>query len=108
MSTYYKSGDWNLICDICSKKIKASVSKHRWDGYITCPECWEPRHSLDFIKVHPDKQYVPFSRPRGSDVFVSVTYPINTLTCTPLGSTSISGFAVAGCSVSGRGLNGLL
>lgn len=60
----YVSGDWNLVCDSCSKKIKASKSKQRWDGFIVCQGCWEPRHSLDFIRARNDKITVPFTRPQ--------------------------------------------
>jgi len=27
---YYVSGGFNVICDICGKKIKAGEAKHRW------------------------------------------------------------------------------
>lgn len=30
---YYESGGWNLICDSCAIKYKASKAKQRWDGY---------------------------------------------------------------------------
>ncbi len=51
----YKSGDWLVICDSCSAKIKASKSKERWDGFRVCPDCWEPRHPIDFIRARADK-----------------------------------------------------
>lgn len=70
LKTYYKSGDWNLICDVCSSKIKASKSKHRWDGFIVCPSCYETRHPQDFLRSKADKQSVPYSRPRPADVYV--------------------------------------
>ncbi len=60
---YYLSGQWNVTCDVCSKKIKSSNAKHRWDGFITCPDCWEPRQPLDFIRARVDKITVPFQRP---------------------------------------------
>lgn len=66
----YISGDWNLVCDSCAKKIKASKSKHRWDGFIVCADCWEPRHSLDFIRARNDKITVPFTRPQSTDTFI--------------------------------------
>lgn len=31
---YYISGQWNVICDVCGKKIKAGKAKQRWDGFI--------------------------------------------------------------------------
>lgn len=66
---YYSPGSWNTICDSCSKKIKASESKQRWDGLIVCPSCYEQRHPQDFVKARQDKITVPFSRPRPPDVF---------------------------------------
>ena len=62
-NTIYRPGDWNMICDVCGFKIKASESMHRWDGFRVCKKDWEPRHPLDFIKVPVEKQGVPFSRP---------------------------------------------
>lgn len=104
----YSSGDWLAICDVCSIKIKASKTKQRWDGFITCPSCWEPRHSQDFIKVRQDKITVPFLRPRPQDVFVDVTYTGDTLTCTPMSRSGVAGIGIAGCAQGGRELNGTL
>ncbi len=70
----YVSGDWWIQCDVCSKKIKASEAKHRWDGFIVCPDDYENRHPQDFIRAKMDKISVPFSRPRSTDVFVDVDY----------------------------------
>lgn len=69
---YWKSGDWNLICDVCAKKIKASESKKRWDGLIVCKADFETRHPMDFIRARVDRMTVPFSRPQGTDVFRGV------------------------------------
>jgi len=87
---YYKSGDWNLICDVCSSKIKASKSKHRWDGFIVCPSCYETRHPQDFLRSKADKQSVPYSRPRPADVYVH--------SCTIASSSSYAGLGTADCS----------
>ena len=59
----YDSGQFNLYCDVCKKKIKASDAKHRWDGLIVCSDDWEQRHPQDFVKAKIDKISVPFSRP---------------------------------------------
>lgn len=83
---YYVSGDNNLTCDVCSKKIKASTSKKRWDGFQVCPECWEPRHSLDFIRARADKITVPVQRPIPSLTYVSVTYADTGNTTIPSGT----------------------
>ena len=56
-------GDWNVICDVCGFKKKASEVKPRWDGLWVCKEDWESRHPQDFIHITPDDQSVPFSRP---------------------------------------------
>lgn len=60
---HYIPGEFNVICDVCSKKIKAHQAKHRWDGFIVCPEDFEYRHPQDFIQSKLDKIVVPFSRP---------------------------------------------
>ena len=94
--TYFVSGQWNVICDVCSKKVKAQDTKQRWDGFITCPSCFEYRHPQDFVRATIDNINVPFTRPRPPDVFVEVPY-----ICTIDGRTAIAGWAVAGCSITG-------
>ena len=70
----YKPGDWNVICDVCGTKIKASESKRRWDGLIVDKNCFEFRHPQDFLKVRTDKIAVPFVRKSPDDQFVVVNY----------------------------------
>jgi len=70
----YKSGDWWLLCDVCSKKIKASESKKRWDGFIVCAEDFEHRHPQDFVRARADKISVPYTRPQPIDTFTSIGY----------------------------------
>lgn len=96
---YYKASDWNVTCDSCGKKMKASHTKHRWDGFIVCDSCWEPRHSHDFIKVIYDKQEVPFSR-RPQETFIDVPYVV-TLSCTPLTSYGEADRGTADCAKTG-------
>jgi len=88
----YRPGDWNLICDVCGFKIKASKSKKRWDGLVVCHADWEVRHPMDFLKSRSDKIVVPFSRPRPPDVFVQGTQltPDRTINGTPINSTEIN------------------
>jgi len=71
---FFISGEWNLTCDVCSKKIKAHEAKTRWDGFIVCGDCFENRHSQDFVKAHTDKISVPFQRPIPTLVFAPVSY----------------------------------
>jgi hypothetical protein len=100
------------MCDVCNLKIKASNSKHRWDGLIVCDGCFEQRHSQDFIKVRQDKITVPFQRPRSTDVFSS-THPdgtdvvwADTLTCTPMSRFAVAENAISGCAIAGKLLPG--
>ena len=60
---YYNSGEFNLYCDVCAKKIKAHESKLRWDGLRVCTDDWEERQPQDFVRARQDKISIPFSRP---------------------------------------------
>ena len=73
----YVSGNWNVICDVCSKKIKASEAKQRWDGFIVCKDDYEQRQPLDFIRARQDKISVPFTRPVPTDTFVPQNFTEN-------------------------------
>ena len=72
----YISGDWNLICDVCSKKIKASESRLRWDGFLVCIDDYEIRHEQDFVKSKQDQITVPHTRPVPKYVFTTVSYQL--------------------------------
>lgn len=68
----YKSGEWNFVCDVCGKKLKAHEGKKRWDGFMVCQEDWEPRQPLDFLRARADKISVPWTRPQPEDQFVVI------------------------------------
>ena len=69
--TYYRAGDWNVICDRCGSKRYASETKHEWTGLVVCADgCWEPRNEQDFVRGVADQQVVPFSRPEPADDFL--------------------------------------
>ncbi|MHB8603488.1 MAG: hypothetical protein ACYC9R_12715 [Nitrosotalea sp.] len=55
--------DYNVICDVCGFKKKASEVRQRWDGYQVCKEDWEQRHPLDFYRTRNDTHKLPFTRP---------------------------------------------
>ena len=59
----YIHGDWNVECDVCGFKFKASDIKKRWDNAYVCADDWEPRHPMDFQKGIKDDPSVPFTRP---------------------------------------------
>jgi hypothetical protein len=87
---YYIPGSWNVICDSCGKKIKASEAKQRWDGLIVCPQDFEMRQPQDFVKARADKITVPFTRPRPADVFEYV--------CDLLTASGAADVCVADCA----------
>lgn len=67
-------GDWNVLCDSCGRKFKASSIKKRWDGLMVCPEDYEMRHPSDFLRVQREKISVPFVRPYPvSDTYTGYT-----------------------------------
>lgn len=94
---YYVSGDHNITCDVCSRKIKMSEAKLRWDGFLVCQEDFEMRHPQDFVRAKQDKISVRDSRPIPPLVFTDVVY-----ICTPEGKTAVAFKAVAGCSIAGH------
>lgn len=96
---YYVPGSFNLICDVCSKKIKASESKLRWDGLRVCFADYEERQPQDFVRARQDKISIPFSRPRPPDVFVDV--------CSAWGVNCLSDIGEADCCAVGFN-NGLI
>ena len=68
--TYYSSGDWNGICDVCGRKFKMSQLRPRWDGLMVCAGDWETRHPQEFVRGIKDVQTVPVARPESTDVFI--------------------------------------
>jgi hypothetical protein len=70
----YDRGDWNAICDVCGRQVKASALRQRWDGLKTCQDDWEPRQPQDFVRGVADYQAPPFTRPEASDQFTPITY----------------------------------
>ena len=55
-------GEWNVICDMCGRRFKASEVRKNWKGLMVCPDDWEPRHVLDFFRLPGEKIDVPFAR----------------------------------------------
>jgi len=68
-----RPGDWNVVTDCCGRTRKFSECLQQWDGLIVCPEHYDPRHPLDFIKATHDDQRVPIARPQGTAVYLTNT-----------------------------------
>ena len=71
---HYIPHEWNVVCDVCSRKIKSRQARKRWDGFIVCPDDYETRHPQDFVRARQDKITVPFSRPIPTLIFTNVLY----------------------------------
>lgn len=58
----FKLGDWNVRCDQCGFKGKASEMVGRWDGLFVHQRHWEPRHELDYFRPRTEDTTVPWVR----------------------------------------------
>ena len=67
-------GEWNVICDRCGFKFKASQLQDEWTGLKVCGDCWEPRHPSDLIRIPRTEKAPPWTRPEPEDVEVDVDY----------------------------------
>jgi hypothetical protein len=76
MKSYYKSGDWNAVCDRCGFKFKAEDLVKEWTGLLVCKSDHETRHPSDFLRVPKEDTSVPWSRPEPTEFFVSLPTPI--------------------------------
>lgn len=94
MQTYYKSGSWNVICQVCGRKYKAEQIKKRWDGLLVCEEDYEERNILDFLRTQPERQDVPYQSNEPADVFRPET-------CSVEGRQGVAGKGTAGCMICG-------
>lgn len=70
----FKSGEYKVLCDVCGVVYRASEIKRRWDGAMCCPSDWEVRQPLDFLRVKPENNQLPFRRPDPVDQFIPVNY----------------------------------
>ena len=69
----YDKGDWIALCDVCSRKYKASNLKKRWDGLMCCDDDWEIRQPQDFVRGIADTQIAPWLRSEPANSFIPVT-----------------------------------
>lgn len=74
MNSYAKIWDYNVICQVCRAKIKASTALKRWDGLIVCKDDYETRHPLDMpAPKQPEERTLPFTSPESEDTLITVT-----------------------------------
>ena len=94
MNNFFKSGEWNFICDVCGFKKKIGDGKRRRHGLLVCKEDWELDHPQKYLRVRESGQAVDPIRDEPTDNFVMI--------CTMITNQGIAGIGVAGCMVSGR------
>ena len=93
---YFKAGEWNIRCMVCDRKIKSGSIMKRWDGLLVCPEDYENRHPMDFLRTRQERINVPFTYPSSFDLSDAPTYPVYPY-CTQEGSSGLPSWGVAGC-----------
>ena len=70
----YVKGAWNALCDLCHFKYKSYELKpgiDRQQGLMLCKDCWDEPQPQDHLRVRPDRQEVPWTRPEPTDVFTT-------------------------------------
>src|SRR5260370_7835555 len=93
---YFKNGEWNVFCMVCNRKIKSGQMKRRWDGLLVCPEDYEIRHPMDFLRSRQERIFVPFTSDTSFTTFNGPTYPVSRF-CTQEGASGTAGYAVPRC-----------
>lgn len=88
---FFALGDWNAQCFRCGRKFKASLMRKTWEGFYTCPRCWEPRQPQDYVRGVPDKPSPEWTQPQPADDFVEF--------CTPNGISAVPDYAQPDCCV---------
>jgi hypothetical protein len=62
MKTWFKSGSWNAVCDVCGFRFKADKLKRRWDNLMVCEQDYEMDHPQKYIRVRETGIAAPFIR----------------------------------------------
>jgi len=81
------------ICDRCGQQYNFHQLRKEWNGLMTCPECWEPKHPQLVTKNNRsgDPQALPWARPARTETPVPVMLDLDPLTVTQ-GSSVINVF----------------
>jgi len=103
-TTWYESGDFNAICDVCGFKFKGSQLRTRWDGMKVCDMDWETRHPQELIRPIPDSPALPWTRPDPAAGNADLENWVQEGWCTPSGRQGLAGYGQAGCAIVGLDL----
>src|SRR5258706_8408125 len=97
--TWFRSGKYNTICDVCGFKFKDTDLRKRWDGLMVCERDWEQRHPQELLRPVPDQTKLPWTRPEGNDQFITPNYIAEILQdCTIDGQFCNADHATADCA----------
>lgn len=70
----YQPGNHWVICDRCEGTVRKSKVQKEWTGLVVCPECFEPRHTQEYVRGKPEKIHADYPiRPEPEEVYVDVT-----------------------------------
>ena len=69
-------GGYNVICDECGFKYKNNELVRRYDGFMVCRKCWEPRHPQEFVRARKDSIKLPYVRPDDSGLSYTPTWSL--------------------------------
>lgn len=71
MATFATGKHAIALCDRCGQQYNFHQLKKEWNGLMTCPECFEPKHpQLDKKYNSTDAQALPWSRPARQEPLV--------------------------------------
>jgi hypothetical protein len=89
--TWWKSGSWNAICDVCGFKFKSTDLRYTGDigsraGLMACKDCYDPPHPQEFIRPIQDQAKLPWTRPEATDTYLTIADAGSVLI--PAGGTS--------------------
>lgn len=87
-NNYFKSGQWNVDCDVCGFQFKSGDIRKRWDGLMVCKKDWEPDHPQKYLRVRETGLAVPFVR-QLEDEFL--------LVCNVITNSAYADMGVADC-----------
>ena len=96
MRTRAYPGDWRAYCEVCgfTRKYRASQMQQRWDKKMVCPDDWEERQPLDFVKTQVEDFSVPWSNATSLQA-QHLNYDNQpSFACSPI---AVIGIAVVGC-----------
>ena len=95
--TWWSSGQYNAICDVCGFKLKNTDLQRRWDGLMVCEQDYEIQHPQERIRPIPDQQKPQVTRPEGTDVFIEYSNSF----CTIYTRQAIADTGTADCATIG-------